>query len=66
MSGLTARESQIMFLVMCGCSVKIIERQLSISRSTIFVHLNHVYSKLDALNREHAVALYIIGELSGI
>lgn len=49
--GLSAREKEIVKLVMQGCSTKQISRSLSISESTVQGHLSNVFEKVAVKSR---------------
>ena len=54
---LTAREREILGLLMEGKSNKMIARDLGIQEITVKVHLSHVFTKLGASNRTQAVRI---------
>jgi len=56
LSGLTAREQQILDLIADGLTNKEISCNLSISESTVENHIHHVFVKLRISNRAQAVA----------
>jgi len=57
---LTARERQIMELVLTGLSYREVGKRLHISEATIKVHLHHIFQKLSIRNR---TALANIGRM---
>lgn len=48
---LTARERQIVALVVTGLTNKGVARQLKVGECTVKMHLHHVYQKLQIENR---------------
>ncbi|MGH9270368.1 MAG: response regulator transcription factor, partial [Ilumatobacteraceae bacterium] len=56
LSGLTAREREVMEHVRYGATNDQIARALSISAATVRTHLEHVFAKLDVSTRTAAVA----------
>lgn len=61
--GLSAREIQVLKLVVVGATNPIIADELEISRSTVASHLQHILSKLGAANRTEAVQVAVAGGL---
>lgn len=55
--GLTAREQEVLHLLGQGYDNNEMARTLSVSEATIKTHISHVYAKLGARDRGHAVAL---------
>lgn len=53
---LTDRERDVLFLLADGGSNKSMARALGVSISTVKTHLHHVFRKLNARNRTHALA----------
>ena len=53
-SGLTAREVEVLRLVACGLSNKEIAKRLVISPKTTGDHIEHIYTKIGATNRAAA------------
>ena len=43
---LSPRESEVLFLLGCGLSAKLIEKELYLSPSTVKTHIRHIYAKL--------------------
>lgn len=56
--GLTAREAQVMDAVCRGLTNAEIARALVLSESTVKNHLTHIFARLGAHSRAHAIALY--------
>jgi len=56
LSGLTAREQQILDLIAEGLTNRQISCNLSISESTVENHIHHIFLKLGISNRAQAVA----------
>ena len=56
LSGLTAREQQILDLIADGLTNREISRNLTISESTVENHIHHIFIKLGISNRAQAVA----------
>jgi DNA-binding NarL/FixJ family response regulator len=54
---LSARELEVLALVACGTSNKIIARELHISETTVKTHLLHVFTKLGVDDRTAAVTV---------
>lgn len=54
---LTAREREVLLLVSEGLSVSQVSRRLNVSESTAKTHVGHIYAKLGASNRAHAIML---------
>ncbi len=54
--GLTAREAELLFLLIQGASTFAISQRLRVSTGTINKHLQHIYRKLGVSNRTAAVA----------
>jgi two-component system nitrate/nitrite response regulator NarL len=52
--GLSAREAQILQLLVVGSSNKAIARQLAISHETVKIHMKALFRKLNARNRTQA------------
>jgi DNA-binding CsgD family transcriptional regulator len=50
--GLTARETQILSLILAGRSVPYIEENLCISQNTINTHIRHIYQKVGVHDRQ--------------
>jgi LuxR family maltose regulon positive regulatory protein len=53
---LTDRELEVLRLIAAGLSNREIAHQLVVAVSTVKTHINHIYGKLDAKSRTHAVA----------
>lgn len=58
-SGLTAREEEVMQLLVAGDTNAAIARRLYISESTAKAHVKHILRKLGAANRADAVARFL-------
>lgn len=56
-SSLSPRELEVLRMVACGRMNKEIAAALGIGEVTIKTHLSHIFSKLGALDRTHAVAI---------
>jgi ATP/maltotriose-dependent transcriptional regulator MalT len=54
--GLSPRESEVLRLVVAGCSNEEIARRLFISRRTATTHVSHLYTKLGVSSRAQAIA----------
>ncbi|MCL4487606.1 MAG: response regulator transcription factor [Chloroflexi bacterium] len=54
---LSARELQVLRLLVAGASNKAIAAQLNLSENTIKTHLSHIFGKLHVQNRAEAVAV---------
>lgn len=59
MTELTARETQVLGLIVSGLSAKEVARELSIAPRTVERHLDHIRLKTRTRNRSHLVALAI-------
>lgn len=53
---LTAREVEVLHLLMAGCSNREIAAQLVLSEATVKTHLAHIFQKMDVSTRRQAVA----------
>ncbi len=56
---LTAREQDVMTLLVQGASAKLISQILGLSPRTVDVHASSIIRKFRARNRTHAVALAV-------
>nr|HET6902063.1 response regulator transcription factor [Ktedonobacteraceae bacterium] len=56
-SGLTERERDVLQLVVRGRNNSEIAAELFVSEATVKTHINHIFSKLGARDRAHAVIL---------
>ncbi len=63
-NGLTARQQEIMTLVLRGMSNKEIARALHISDGTVKLHLNSIYRRYEVTSRAKLIAQYFIGSPS--
>jgi DNA-binding NarL/FixJ family response regulator len=54
---LTAREMQVLHMVVAGQRARDAAMRLSVSEGTLKVHLHHIYQKLNVTSREGLVAL---------
>lgn len=54
---LSARELDVLKLVVAGASNKMIAAQLNLSENTVKSHLSHIFGKLDVASRAEAVAV---------
>jgi len=63
---LTDREKEILKWIMNGKSTWDIARILNISESTVKFHVDHIMKKFNAVNRAHAVAIYLQKQQIGI
>ena len=55
--GLTEREREVLRLIVQGRSNSEIATELIISEATVKTHINHIFAKLGACDRTHAVVL---------
>jgi DNA-binding CsgD family transcriptional regulator len=56
---LTAREAEVLAMMVRGASNAVIAEQLIIKEGTVKSHVKHILRKLDAVNRAEAIARYI-------
>ena len=61
--GVTMREREILQLLADGKSTKDISAQLFITRETVKSHVHHIFVKLRAYSRAHAVAIALRGKI---
>jgi DNA-binding CsgD family transcriptional regulator len=61
---LTARELDVIELVVSGASNKLIARELALSLATVKTHLQHIFQKM-AVSSRTALSARVLGELSG-
>src|SRR5262249_57718846 len=54
---LSARELEVLRLLVAGASNKAIAAQLSLSENTVKSHISHIFDKLDVQSRAEAVAV---------
>lgn len=54
---LTQRQLDVLVLMARGCTNYEISRRLYLSETTVNDYTSHIYKKLGAVNRAHAVAL---------
>jgi DNA-binding NarL/FixJ family response regulator len=57
-AGLTAREAEVMEAVCTGMTNAQIARALFVSENTVRNHLTHIFARLGAHSRAHAIALH--------
>jgi DNA-binding CsgD family transcriptional regulator len=62
--GLSAREKEVVKLVLRGCSTKQISRSLYISESTIQGHLSHIFEKVGVKSRRELLKRLFLDNLS--
>ena len=55
--GLTEREREVLRLIVQGRSNGEIAAELTVSEATVKTHINHIFAKLGARDRTHAVVL---------
>lgn len=55
--GLTERERDVLRLIVQGRSNGEIAAELTVSEATVKTHINHIFAKLGARDRTHAVVL---------
>jgi DNA-binding CsgD family transcriptional regulator len=56
---LSPREERILRLLTEGYSQREIAKELGSALPTVRTHISHIYLKLDAKNRAHAVAIWM-------
>lgn len=56
---LAPRQKQVIALIMEGYADKEIALKLGVSYHTVKGHILHIYEKLGAVDRAHAVAIYL-------
>jgi DNA-binding CsgD family transcriptional regulator len=56
---LTAREAEVLALMVRGASNAVIAERLIIKEGTVKSHVKHILRKLDAINRSEAISRYI-------
>ncbi len=54
--GLTEREGEILGLIGCGLTNREIAGHLFIGNATVKTHINRIFAKIGAANRQHAIA----------
>lgn len=57
---LSARESQVMDLLIQGCYYREISERLEISYATVHTHIRHIYRKYQVRSRGQAVAKFLM------
>jgi DNA-binding CsgD family transcriptional regulator len=57
---LSAREVQVLNLLVQGCYYREISDRLKISYATVHTHVRHIYKKFQVRSRGHAVARFLI------
>jgi DNA-binding NarL/FixJ family response regulator len=55
--GLTEREQEVLRLIARGLSNSEIAQELTVSEATVKTHINHLFAKLGARDRAHAIIL---------
>ncbi len=58
-SGLTAREREVMHLMLGGNSSKLIARRLGISEETVKVHRRHLYAKFEVSTQSQLFSIFL-------
>ncbi len=61
---LTTRELEVLALLSKGAPNKVIAKSLSLSQSTVKLHIHHIISKLDVRNRTEAAVAYLGAQLA--
>jgi DNA-binding NarL/FixJ family response regulator len=56
---LTAREAEVLAMMVRGASNAMIAEQLIIKEGTVKSHVKHILRKLDAVNRAEAISRYM-------
>jgi DNA-binding CsgD family transcriptional regulator len=64
--GLSRRECQVIELAGCGAPTTEIARRLGVSTRTVQKHLEHIYRKLGAVSRAHAIQLILQRAAEGL
>ena len=64
-TALSAREMEVVQLLLSGCSNKEIARKLAISAETVKVHRKHLYSKLGIKSQSELFALFLQAQEGG-
>ena len=54
-ASLTPREAEVLSLIAAGMSNREIAEHLGVSEGTVKTHINHLFAKIDARDRAHAV-----------
>jgi len=62
---LTARELDVIRLILSGCSNKEVAGKLNISAETVKVHRRHIYAKLDVKSPQELFSLFLKAQRSG-
>lgn len=57
MHGLTARETEVLSLIVAGRDVPYIERELVLAKSTVKTHVKHIYAKCDVNSKQDLIDL---------
>ena len=65
LSGLTARETEVLQLIAQGLSNREIARQLFVSEATVKTHINNLFAKLALRDRAHAMRFAFDNHLAG-
>jgi two-component system nitrate/nitrite response regulator NarL len=59
LQSLSPREREILALIACGDSNKLIARELDIAETTVKIHVQHILRKLNVSTRVHAAVLAV-------
>ena len=64
LQSLSPREHEILALIACGDSNKLIARELDIAETTVKIHVQHILRKLNVSTRVHAAVLAVAAGLA--